>query len=490
MPTTPHDDARRYRTSVVFVLALLAAYLVVALRWQGLSFYDDTMYLYFGTHFSLRQFADNLAASPLYAAWFAALGLVVHNAISRYFVSWALLVLAIGTIPLLFRLRSAWIFTLALVCIPFFSTATYIAFFAAAILVAAVAWLLRQARSFAATMFACTVTCFFVTYCRPEFSYATFIAAALATVALLRERQPRAIVKTLACVLFCTAILWSMIHSSTGRSGYAFAQHYNYRAVLSGVLREDPWSSDYAYRVFGLQAPHGSYGEATVGDFFHANPHLFLEHLRRNLTDAHTLGLLLIIAIVVLLPWSKPALRPWRNASVFVAISSIPVISSSVIIFPRPHYAVIVLPVLLLLALQMLVHVPLPATRTLFGLFLAACVLMLLESRLYNRHRRSFDSVGRANISLVRCLADLEAQQSPGTAPVIDTVTLAGVDAYLPAPLHRVAPETPRPRWIILGPNTPYAQAGTLRSEAGAAGYTLHPCPTGTHVEVWTSPTR
>ena len=75
--------------------------LIAVFQWQTIGFNDESGYLDAGSHVSALMFIDNLSQAPLNAYWFKML-------------------------ILLMRTPSTWLYTRALVCIPFFSIWPYV----------------------------------------------------------------------------------------------------------------------------------------------------------------------------------------------------------------------------------------------------------------------------------------------------------------------------------------------------------------------------
>jgi hypothetical protein len=499
------------RTGWILVAGLLVFYFLVATRWQALCFYDDSMYMYFGTRFRPGDFIDNLSWAPLYSLWFKGLALLLHDAVWRYMASWGLLVVLLALLPLWMRLRFGWLYAFILLVVPFFSTATYVSFFAAVFVVGGAGLLLRRPSSCSGALtLACSV-CFVVAYSRPEFVYGVVLAAVATVMCLARDllhrdtsgeagRDAHGAGWKLAAVLAETAaVLYSKSHSDSWRSGWAFLQHYNYRAWKSGRLHEDPWGSDYAAHVFHLSAaPHF---DPTIAGYFRANPALFLQHVRSNLFSPLMVVLVLAVAALAAWPWCSARSSGLRAAGLYLLFVSLPVFGSSALIYPRPHYAVIVLPALLIVALQ---YLPEQAPYALWPLLLCGCCLILLDSRQYRRHRPEFNTAFRRNIPAIQCLREFERANGHGDGRIYDTVMAeTSAQLYLDRPassLHlgplpdwgsfREAMQRSRPSRIITGLETP-GLYGMTEDEFTARlehelGYAAHPCQNSSGVTVYT----
>jgi len=498
---------RRERT---IVLGLIALYLALACAWQGLNFYDDSMYLGRGIEFHASSFLDKLSGAPLYAFWFKGLALLFHDAVWRYFASWAILVVVVSSIPLWFGIGRSWLYALVLLSLPFFSICTYVSLFASMFFVAGMAWILRRQLSLSsAACMACALS-FVVAFARPEYAYAVYITAAATVLALAFDPDrgsPRTITaKLLAVAALSVAMHVPMQHSSISRSGMAFAQHFNYRAAQRGLLAGDPWSSNYAELAFHVDTAHTArVSNATIGEFYRANPPLFLGHIRTNLLDIRTIILLLLVLSLAATPWLRSSSRALRPAATYLFLVALPVLVSSIVIFPRPHYAVIVIPSMLLLALQ-LVHARLPEGPPRIAVVLPlGLALMCVAIVARYLHRPEFDATVHANIAVVSCLRSIERTNGPGDHRSFDAVTIAADDVYFDAPRTRLyedglptwavftaAMATARPSWIVIGPAflTQYGQTSSSVAAylTTSLGYTPHNCPRSTGVTVYTLP--
>jgi hypothetical protein len=244
--------------------------------------------------------------------------------------------------------------------------------FASVMVLTGLCWLLRRRLSFAETAFAACVLSFCVTFCRPEYNYGVLICAAATIVAVIAERLSARHAETSGPLASSKAPAWLLLLAAIGlaaitlaliakapsqRSGMAFAQHFNIRSAFRGEipLGPDTWRSNYAELRFGVDTGHNA-GESTasIGEFFRANPRLFLRQVFDNLTDSHTIFLLAFLLGVVLLPWLRKDTASLRPASLFVLLVSVPPLAGIIVIFPHNHYAAILLPSLTLFALQVL----------------------------------------------------------------------------------------------------------------------------------------
>jgi hypothetical protein len=448
----------------------------------------------------------------LYALWFSVLRKVFHDPVWSYLFSWAFLVTVVSCIPLLFKLRLSWLYTVAVLIIPLFSISDYVSLFASMFVLVCMAIVLHRKLSVsAAACFACGA-CFLVGYVRPEFEPGTFIAAGVAAVALLfdRRRGSYAIVavKVITLIALCYGMRYSLKHSPGWRSGIAFAQHNNLRAHEQGLLPGDPWDSDYTERLFHLDTEHtADVAVVTATDFYHANPRLFIHHMIDNLRDVNTLRTYLFVLLLAGLPWCLPRYAALRASGLYLLLVSIPVLAAVVLIYPRPHYPMTVYPVMLLMFLQLLAeHTPL-ATPPAWRMLLVGTVLMVAAAVSRIWYLPDFDSNKRSNIAQVECLRGVERSVGVGNGTIYDSESLSDNDVYFDIPRKWVYPpgvpnwlvfadwqtftgwlKVTRPSWIVAGPRLveAYPQPALKNFLQGDLGYTPHPCPASSKTTVYT----
>lgn len=496
----PGETRERYRwlAPAVFV----ACYLALASRWMGLSFYDDSLYFTWATQLHARDFVYRLDGAPLYCAWLRLPGYFLHDAVVWYMVAWGLLVVALCCVPLFFRSRLAWAYTLLLLLLPFFEVNIYVSHFAAFFLTCGAATVLRWKLTASAAACVACCACFLAAFARPEYAYGVLIAAAAGLIAILIERPRRALGRLVPLAALVCTMLFCVRHTGSTRSGFAFSQHFNVRAAAKGLIpAQGDWNSTYALQRFHIRAKTLDYiPDASIGDFYRANPQLFLGQVRDNLFDPHTIAAFCLLGVVLLAAWLR---RERRAAALYVALVSAPVVCSVLLIYPRPHYLVIVLPALLLTALSLLPERLSLARPPLWLLLPVGCLLIALKAHYLAHHYLQFNTSDKQSLATVRCIRALQ-DSGPPPGSVLDTVTSQFDDIYLRAPLRRIpshrlenwssyrrAVLDSRPAWIIERDNDDYygQPAGTAAAFLSAQqGYTAHPCPAGKGLVIYTLP--
>jgi hypothetical protein len=178
-----------------------------------------------------------------------------------------------------------------------------------------------------------------------------------------------------------------------------------------------------------------------------------------------------------------------------------------VLIYPRPHYVGIVLPPILLLALQYVDAERQLATPAAWKPLLIGLPLMFLT--VYSRHwyLSDFDSIAPSNVAFIHCVRDVEKTDGVGDLTLYDTVTIDADDVYFPTRRIRLFPyvitswpeftnsmQQKHPAWIILGPNmtglvhqSPAVVASYLEDNLG---YVPHACPASTGATIYTQSKR
>jgi hypothetical protein len=514
------DASIQDRRSKAIVLGLTALYLLAACAWQGISFYDDSVYLTLGVLFRPAAFVHAAFWGPLYVAWIKVVSLVVHDRVWCYMAQWALLVTACATVPLWFRQRWAWAFTLALVAQQFFNIGPYISLFVGTILLAGLCIVLQPRRSVTMAVFAACMACFLAALCRAEFAYAVYLCAAgtvvLALLDIRRGKAARAVaMAALACVA-AVAIHYCQSHSVNDRPALALIQHFNYRAKEAGVLKADPWTSDYAERVFGVPKVDPVTGRvASLGDYYRAKPALFRGHVLANVLTLRFVFVVLALFVEVLLPWVLTRYKELRAASVYLLFVAMPDVGIMAVIYPRPHYGSILMPALVAMGLALVAcHVSF-AVRSAWQVVAVGAVCIAGQVALRHGRPHDWDSSLRANVALVRCLQHAEAAVGAGNGRMLNTAFPDFADVYFQQRHQRVELPLPgstgyavgsipsyevfgqwvqaeKPSWIITGPELaqsigqqPDAFGHALQSDFG---YVVWPCTARVDTRIYTHP--
>ena len=426
-------------------LCLTAFYLFVAGHVIGISFRDDTDYLRSGLLVHPFSFLSMQEWTPLYALWFKLLALFCPNPVWRYFLSWGLLASLIALLPAWMKVPGAWAYTFLILCFPFLTVSPYVSLFAAAILLLGLCMVLRRRPSISGALAAACGVCFVVGFCRPEFDYGVFLAAIGTVVALaleyLRGRRAglgkagvrgrrSAIAKGLAVVCLAAMMSWVIGHAEHNRSGIAFAQHYSVRASERGLVPKGDaaWNSDYTERTFGIDTTHdATHGTASIGDFARARPGLFLRHILSNLSDRRTVVFLPLVLAVGLLPWLRKDLRSLRGASAFFLCISVPVLADIVVIYPRDHYAILLVPALILLAVQLAAILP---EKPPFPWVLALGFAMIWYFTLHRQHPTmpgSTLTLEQQNLRRVECAREVDRAAVSAQQTIFDAAQIPAI---------------------------------------------------------------
>ena len=281
----------RLRQSAASIIGGLAA-LAIGLKLSAfigdardLGLNDETLYLASGVRWGVPTYPNGGNGlppadwSPLYALWYRALSMFVHDRVALYYASWTLLVtLGTGALYLLQR-RVGVTPTVALVVSFFFATSyvyevwPYPMHFAVAIVLAGAA-LAASARDWPRASAVLTATFVLGAFVRPELAIAAILCAVTWLVALVRTRSGALGVGNIALAGALLAIFGNPL--AGGRGFYAWGQHYAFGVVRSENLQIDPWFRWYELvtRDFGPVS--------TIGAALRANPGAFARHVARN----------------------------------------------------------------------------------------------------------------------------------------------------------------------------------------------------------------
>ena len=169
---------------------------------------------------------------------------------------------------------------------------------------------------------------------------------------------------------------------------------------------------------------------------------MFLRHILTNLSDSRTLFFLPLVLAVGLLPWLREELRPLRAVSAFFLMVSVPPLVDIVAIYPRDHYAILLVPVLILLAVQL--AKPLLRERPPVPWVLAAGFALIWFLTFHRQHQTAPGSAltgERLNLRRVQCARSVDqAAVSPNSA-ILDAAQIPAI--YLVHPRTSVGGADP-----------------------------------------------
>lgn len=509
---------------LVTVVCLTAFYLYIASFVIGISFRDDSDYLRSGVLVNRFSFLTMQQWTPLYAVWFKLLAVFCPNPIWRYFLSWGLLVSAIALIPAWMKIPGAWAYTFLILGLPFLTVSPYVSLFAGAIILLGLCLMLRRRPSIPAALAASCGASFVLGYCRPEFDYGVFVAAICLIIAVIVERWPGRVrgldggpvssarstaVTALGVVVLAAAMYYVLRHAEHNRSGIAFAQHYSVRASERGLIPtgDSAWNSDYTERTFGIDTTHdATHVTASIGDFARAKPRLFLMHILANLCDRRTIVLVLLVLGVGLWPWLRKELRPLRAASVFFLVLSVPPLVDVVVIYPREHYAMLLVPALIIFAVRLADPLLRKQPRV---LWVVAAGFVLIWTLTLRRHHPttpgSAFAAERLNLRRVECARDVDEAAVSSYPVVFDVVQIP--DVYFVHPRTNAALAAPgtwtdfkswvagnRPAWVSVDADLG-ARYGVTAGEMDEflrddMKYARHLCPAEAQLAIYTNDAR
>jgi hypothetical protein len=473
---------------------LLGALLTVTaflLAWLSQNFidiglYDETSYLSWGISLPQAKLPE-AGWAPIYAIWYFLLASMRPDPASLYFLNYAVLS-ALVTLLLYCFLRASRIGLVSAgiwSSIFLFSNANVMVWpkvsslaLACILAAATVCVLCNSALHRLSAALICAAV---IAYLRPEFALSWILAAAFGLVmiafAMARSKPPRPrelliFVFSLAMGLGLVAFLGNPLQGS--RSIMAFGQHFSLHYVKWYDLPVNPWTN---YESILAKA----FGDATsISGAFFANPVLFLRHVVANLwtipgglADLFSSSLLIAIKtnheslrrlnlrwLPFLLPWlallglpsamqrlrSTPSLRfamikvgammvSKMQPLIFLIAFVFPVpLITSILIFPRSHYLLLLFP-LLVLALATLTdglcdlvlpsRLPRWAAHWFWGCLLVAILLVAAESQ---------TSAPRPNSRIISELKRLNLRP-----PLNILESYGGLNVYLGKGFDRVA---------------------------------------------------
>ena len=315
--------------------------------------------------------------APLYAIWYWLLSLLRNDPVTLYYLNYRITTVMPSLMCLLFLRVSRVARTPAVLVSLFllFANASFgvtprISHFALAILLIGMASALLVPRAWRMSVYA--VTALLASYVRPEL-FLAFLCLFSLHIGLscwqsLRQRTWFPLAPLAVNALSCGALLFALGVSwgSMGRSWEAFQQHYSLNVSRWSSSEVNPWTN--TERFVKTDFPHAR----TVQEALRENPVAFGKHVASNITQLpgnlknmflrpyvrfHTsldhegaIFLLAVLTLIFLVPRDRGEM--WREAlfhvraswlsSLAVLLMLIPPLVSSVVIYPREHYLLLV----------------------------------------------------------------------------------------------------------------------------------------------------
>jgi len=412
------------------VICIIALFLPII----DIGLADETSYLVQGVNF----FKDLplIDRSPLYSLWYFVLSFFVRSNYYLYFTSWCLLVFLSITIPYIIeRSRAAIVYAFLACLMPFYILWSYVNLFSAVIVLVSLSIIeIIPKKSYVSVCLAILLTCAIISFARPEYQYACYPATALLIGAYILEPKSKKSLAalTLGIVIFIT-VVWLFSAFSASRSGLAFALYHDVIAQAQGKLNENPWTSGYSFKLFGLPET------ANLLDFLRANPKEFLSHIIYNITRPLFVGLLLLFSLTIVVSCvrfatpSRLVLTPMPLYRVIaIALFHMPALAATGVIFPSTHYLVIPYLVSVYYISRSDVFMTLGQYRgtfyllmpLVFGSLILNCWIKYEKFKLYQIAPK------------IECLLRLQEQRGIKTGNVLES--MGGINAYLEGDIKRV----------------------------------------------------
>jgi hypothetical protein len=495
------------------LLALGSATLIfvfLAGHFIGVDPYDESIYLNSPTWMGFSAMITNQSWAPLYSNWYRILGSVVHDPLHRYFVSWAITASFAALFPVVFKVKAGWLHCLILITLPLLVVTPYVSLYAGCVLLVGICVILRWGKGRPiSTGFAIGCVCTFVAaFVRPEFGYGVYFSAAATAVALGFEfkklsNKRTALVKLLG--VLCLAVMMNyVIHQSSwaNRSAFALIDATNLRGFEDGQLPpgEQPFLSHWAQQQYGLDQDHlACCLTHRVVDFARAKPAFFAHHLWENLTDVRPAFLIVFVAFLTLYPWMKWGDSQLRAGSAYLLCICQSSIVSVLVVYPRDHYAMSLVPSLTIYSLHVLKPwtwaKPTRAWALGFAVFFLACIGVSV-----NRFQRAPFPMQRLNLERIQCGRAVDRAVLDGKPLVYDsTRDIADYTTHFRLPVY---PEhyknfaefkhfalTEKPVWIAADSDVARGYGTNLgeldRFLREDLGYVAHICPADSALTVY-----
>lgn len=431
-----------------FTLCLVVAWYHT--KRMDIGLYDETAYMQRGAQIDTMGL-PTADMAPLYSLWYRFLQLLIGDPVQRYFANQFITIalLPIGTYLLLRQLgttqRASFITSIFLL----FSTLNVhnwprVSVFAMLVLLAGLLLALRNTdrdRQWASVVSAIAV-CVFI---RPEFALSLGCAFLVWLADLARWRKSLSLAAWMPFVFtgaFALLLFLALGNPfANGRSMVAFGQHYALNVAETTDNTTDPWTNweTMAQKDLGTTASLSqALRNAPEKIAWHIGTNLrnTAPTLARMLTPAGSrvdrvaiLLILIMVGAVAILVWNGAA-RTWRSNTFFVVASAViclPAVLSAIIIYPRQHY--LIFPVSLLIILFVNQAYPRNAHGPRWAMVpaIAAVLIMLLYLRI------NPDTPPRPVLATINALRTL-----PADTELVILDADGGYDAYLGSGAKRI----------------------------------------------------
>ena len=417
----------------VLIVALVSWNFTFALEQVlDIALYDESVYLWRGAELATNGFPDAVNA-PLYAVWYYILGLFQPDRAELYYLNYKVLNLLPALlfyvfcrthrVNMLVALLGA---CLVVTCRGNLQTWPKVSHCAICIILSGL--ILASCFRRAPLVFGCLgLVSFAVSYTRPEY-FPVSIALVVMSVFADRQTRHKRDYVMLAAVLtvagFSLAMLGLPVDQGTGRSFVAFRQHFSLIWVAWKGSSLNPWTDSG-------QIIDDCFGDAgSALQCFRANPVLVLKHILYNLAglpgavlnlflypsrhwaegvryskqlSCHLLALLAFIVIAVRRSSVCRLWASWHCCSCLViggSIMLIPPLVSSLFVYPRDHY-------LLLLVVP----------------FIGLLLVLARDDGVQPNRQQLFASIG---IGAFFILATPDMAASPARFPIRSTISFLG----------------------------------------------------------------
>lgn len=372
---TGHERKLKLAGKLILVVAITFLALSIGAR-TDISLFDESIYLSQG----LGQLPDfgQYERSPLYSLYYYLLNLKIADPLNLYVIgstlniisSISLLLITIYTLTRSLALCA--ITLILLVSSNLIEVWPYISFLAISLISLGTILVFRSK----SLLDACSISAlafFLLCFIRPEFVI-SFYAALVLTIGIAGFQLTRALkgdflgeltrFRTTAVSLITVlalSVLWSFpILSSGGRSFLAFGQHYALRKFETGQVAVDPWLNWLS--ILHKDAPDTNsisdilrhYPGILIGHIS-ANAHDFLKSIYNILSAPFSQGIFSAALVTLALLFlarnlfsahniETPARQPANKmgAILFLLLASAPSCISTLSIYPRAHYTLII----------------------------------------------------------------------------------------------------------------------------------------------------
>lgn len=453
-----------FKIDVIILLVILILGLIFTSGLENIKdigLYDESSYLYSGTQ--LWNIGLPIATgAPLYAIWYFILSLFQPNRIILYYLNYKLTTILLPALAYGVLRKSKVALPISLIISQFIlisranaETWPRVSHFALILLLVDFLFL-GQEKTFLWNNLVAQIGALLISYVRPEYFLAYALFTLLFTFSLVRDYkklEKRHLYGLLVGELFSISLLIGIGLPIGERSMVAFGQHFSLNWVSWNRSTINPWTNweDIISHNFGTSN--------SISEAFVQNPSVFLKHVTYNFLNLAKISLTLFIPqlsasvkVLIVLPiiffaayyiylrnsHHKKLLSNIRGnfqenkiLLLFIGIFLLPGLISTIIIYPRDHYLLIMGVLIVLGTVILLKNSDFKQEQMNYKVLSFLCVSLIILMFQFRPYQKTVD---KPNLNTIQFIQSLNINQ-----PVNILEAEGGYYIYLNDEFHRVA---------------------------------------------------